>query len=99
VRCESAQAVAYWWGVVLSVVWRWRNALGVERFNEGSRLLHARAAAETGRKTRGRKQPPEQVRRRVATKRQRGTLYIPRRWAETGWTPEQLARLGTLPDE
>jgi hypothetical protein len=46
----------------------------------------------------GKPQPRERVRRRVATKRERGTLYVPNRWAETGWTPEQLALLGTLPD-
>jgi Fe-S-cluster containining protein len=30
--------------------------------------------------------------------RQRGTLHIPQRSAETGWPPEQLALLGTLPN-
>jgi hypothetical protein len=33
------------------------------------------------------------------SQREWGTLYIPERSAETGWTPEQLALLGTLPDE
>jgi hypothetical protein len=99
VRSESKQAIMFWWGVSASAMRNWRRALGVERFNEGSKCLHDSAAVETGRKTRGRKVPPEQVRRRVAPKRERGTLYIPRRWAETGWTPEQLALLGTRPDE
>jgi hypothetical protein len=45
VRCESARALCYWWGITAETVWRWRQALGVERLNEGSRLLLAQTAA------------------------------------------------------
>jgi hypothetical protein len=99
VRCESAQAVRYWWSASPGAVYNWRKALGVERLNEGSRRLLNALNAELGAAKKGKRQPRAQVRRRVATQRERGTLYIPRRWSETGWTPEQLARLGTLPDE
>jgi hypothetical protein len=99
VRCESAQAIRFWWGVSQTAVQNWRRALGVERFNEGSRRLLNALNAELGAALKGKRQPAEQVRRRVATKRERGTLYIPQRWAETGWKPEQLALLGALPDE
>jgi hypothetical protein len=99
VRCESALAVRHWWGIVPSVVWRWRKALGVERFTEGSRQLRNALNAELAAGLKGKRQPREMVRRRMATKRTRGTQYIPQRWAETGWTAEQLALLGTLPDE
>jgi hypothetical protein len=99
VRCESAQAIRFWWGVSKTAVQNWRRALGLERFNEGSRRLLNARNAELGAALKGKRQPRAQVRRRVATKRERGTLYIPQRWAETGWTATELARLGTLPDE
>lgn len=46
VRTESAKAVAYWWGVNVSQVQRWRRELGVDRVTEGTRerLRAARAA-------------------------------------------------------
>ena len=39
VRRESAQAVAYWWGVGSDTVWRWRSALGVGAVTDGTREL------------------------------------------------------------
>jgi NUMOD3 motif len=47
VRRESAQAVAHWWGVSMSLVWRWRRALGVELCNEGTfQLRHEYGTAQ-----------------------------------------------------
>src|SRR5207244_1830691 len=41
VRRESAQAVAYWWGITAQTVTRWRKALGVGPVTEGThRLRH-----------------------------------------------------------
>src|SRR4051812_6825409 len=31
---ESSTAIRYWFGVCNSTVWKWRKALGVQRFNE-----------------------------------------------------------------
>jgi hypothetical protein len=39
VRRESAQAIAAWWGVGMYTVWKWRKALGVPKFNEGTRQV------------------------------------------------------------
>jgi hypothetical protein len=39
VRREAAQAVAVWWGVGMYTVWKWRKALGVPKFNEGTRQV------------------------------------------------------------
>ena len=47
VRRESAQAVAYWFGVGMDSVWKWRKALGVERVNEGTSDLLSRWSPET----------------------------------------------------
>jgi hypothetical protein len=34
IRCESALAIGYWWGVNCKTVAWWRRALGVERMDE-----------------------------------------------------------------
>src|SRR5262249_8595968 len=73
--------------------------LGVEKFNEGSQQLRKALNAELTAGRKGKPQSRESVRRSVATRREPGTLHIPNRWAETGWTPEQLALPGTLPDQ
>jgi hypothetical protein len=47
VRKESEVAVMYWWGVGQTAVWRWRQALGVDRVTEGGRRLIRAAAQDT----------------------------------------------------
>jgi hypothetical protein len=101
VRCESARALCSWWGITAETAWRWRQALGVARLNEGSRLLLAQTAAERGRKLRGRKLPPEACERRLRTARELnlGQYLRPGAPPELRWTADELALLGTLPDE
>src|ERR1041385_1405770 len=41
VKRESVEAVSYQWDVCRAVVQKWRKALGVEEFNEGTRQLRA----------------------------------------------------------
>jgi hypothetical protein len=41
-RRESETAIAHAWGVSIVTVWRWRKALGVEQFTEGTRDLYRR---------------------------------------------------------
>jgi hypothetical protein len=54
VKRESAQAVAYWWGVSAWTVWRWRKALDVRPTNEGThRLRHDYALEPAGDAARG----------------------------------------------
>lgn len=40
VRCESELAISYWWGVSVTTVWKWRQALDVPRVNEGTGRLY-----------------------------------------------------------
>lgn len=40
VGVESSQAVAHHWGVSVTTVWAWRQALGVEQMTEGTRQLY-----------------------------------------------------------
>jgi hypothetical protein len=47
VQRESEMAVAHHWGVTLSLVWRWRRALGVPRMTPGSTRLRIEYAAVT----------------------------------------------------
>jgi hypothetical protein len=46
VRRESAQAVAYWWGVTAQTVMRWRKALDVGPTTEGTHQLRSDYALE-----------------------------------------------------
>jgi hypothetical protein len=99
-KTESADALKYWFGVSTKVVWRWRKAFGVTQFGTpGSKAAHE-AASEQGaaavrgkRVTRARR---EQLREHLATVRKKVRRG---RWDETGWTKEQLARVGTDHDE
>jgi hypothetical protein len=99
VRCESAAAICYWWGVTEGVVWRWRLALDASGLNpEGSRRLRNRLNAELGADRRDSRLPPETVKRMRAAaladkRRPEG------RWDEDGWSAEELALLGTDTDE
>jgi hypothetical protein len=95
VRSESSLAIQHWWGVNFRTVWCWRKALGVPPYNEGTTRLHAMWNKENGARLRGKKLPPEQVERRRRTALELG-LRPP---AEVLWTAEELALLGTMPDE
>ncbi len=46
VRRESAIAISHWWGVSRAVVGRWRRALGVGKYTEGTSILHSKKAKE-----------------------------------------------------
>lgn len=39
VRKEAFQAIIHWWGVCWTTVWKWRKALGLGQYNEGTRTL------------------------------------------------------------
>jgi hypothetical protein len=96
-RLESSIAIQYWWGVGESVVSRWRKALGVKPFNEGSLQLF--------RKITPLKLPPRVTHRAVCmaanplvrqkaneTRQAHGN---PRRIV---WTDDMKALLGTMSD-
>ncbi|MBI5725557.1 MAG: helix-turn-helix transcriptional regulator [Planctomycetes bacterium] len=100
VRRESAPAVSHWWGVSISVVSRWRKALGVPRLNEGTRLLlKARwkelAPLRVWEKA-IRKASDPVMRTRQARRRRR--LGLPARKNVRQWTPQEDALLGTMKD-
>jgi DNA-binding XRE family transcriptional regulator len=97
VRQESSIAIQHWWGVGESVVSRWRKALGVQEFNEGTMQLF--------RKITPLKLPPTVTRRAVrmaanpqVRQKAKETLQAhgyPRRIV---WTDDMKALLGTMSD-
>ena len=64
IRLESSLAIQHWFGVDYSVVTRWRKALGVPRFNEGSARLQTVLNVRKGEALKGKCLPPEAVERR-----------------------------------
>jgi hypothetical protein len=101
VRHEAAAAIRYWWCVGVTLVWRWRKALGVGRTDsEGSRRL-IQAAAEAGGTAMhegGLTDQEAEERRRRAVELDLGQ-YLLTGYPGPRWTPQELALLGTLPDE
>jgi hypothetical protein len=97
IRLESSLAIQHWFGVDYSVVWRWRKALGVPRFNEGSAWLQTALNVSKGAALRGKRLSPEQVEQRRQTAKELGLRPPPRTdgWV---WTQRELDLLGTLPD-
>ncbi len=99
VRAESAAALKFWFGVSTHTVWSWRKAFGVAQWGtEGSRRLHRQLSEAGADVTRGQAQDSQVVAQRIRTRRARG-VKPPDRWKEGGWNPQELALLGTLPDE
>jgi hypothetical protein len=98
VRLESSLAIQYWWGVEITVVWRWRKALGVPRFNEGSARLQTALNVSKGAARKGKRLSPEQVEQRRRTAKELGLRPRPQYINGRPWTEEELDLLGTLPD-
>src|SRR5262245_57003760 len=79
IRCESALAVRFWWGVNGETVWRWRRALGVPRVNEGTARLLQVSGAKLAEFTRNREwsQAERERRRQAALEKNLGRNLIP----------------------
>jgi hypothetical protein len=88
VRLESSLAIQYWWGVTESTVWMWRQALGVERYNEGTTRLHMALVNR-----------PEEIKRRRRTAKELGLRPNPPHIGGRPWTAKELRSLGTVPDD
>lgn len=100
VRTESAEALVYWFGVSPGTVWRWRKAFGVggTATTPGSEAAHKKACRAGAAGIKAKEWTDAELDRKAAAAKRCGTR-LPPRWAETGWTAEQLALLGTADDE
>lgn len=100
VRCESALANRYLWGVSAKAVWNWRKALGVGRMDsEGSRrlILDASHAGADALKRNG--LTKEQCRRAgERAKRLNLIRYARAKPARLPWTAAEEVLLGTAAD-
>ena len=89
-------------GVSPPAVLRWRKALGVGRFNEGSLRLMRLAGQAGADALRGKPLPPDQVERRRRMAIELGLVRniqpCPCPNGSRPWTDDELALLGTMPD-
>ena len=102
IRTESAAALRYWFGVSSGVVWKWRKSFGVggRATTQGSKeAIHA-AAKKGADAVKAKVWTDKELDAKAATAKLIGLRPGPR-WTPTrgGWTPEQVALLGTDHDE
>lgn len=99
VRRESSQAVAFWWRVGLTLVWKWRKTLGVPYATDGTRAACGAwvRPASIGQKVRralaGRKPTAEQRAKMSAAHKRRGTRPPKARRPWQRWEDRLLAKL------
>jgi hypothetical protein len=100
IRTESAAALMHWFGVGVSLAWRYRQWLGVEGWTRtpGSRRLQHEVSAKGAAGVRAKKWTDEELDRKAAAAKRCGTRPG-ERWGELRWTPDQEALLWTAPDE
>jgi hypothetical protein len=100
VRTESAAALMHWFGVGPKAVWRWRKVLGAggHAATPGTRAAVRAAAEAGGAGIRAKEWTDAELDARADLAKRLG-LRPPPRWASGGWTAEQLALLGTAPDD
>jgi hypothetical protein len=100
VRTESAESLKHWFGVSTWTAWKWRRSFipgpGHVR-TRGDRLTHRRISEAGADATRGVPLSDDVCDARAAAAKAAGRKP-PNRWAATGWTAEQLALLGRVPD-
>jgi hypothetical protein len=102
VRTEAAIAVQNLWGVTHGVLIRWRAALNVTRTNnKGTKRLRHAVARVAGAATQAHEwtEAERQARRRTAKRQDLHKHRSAGFRRAFGWKPEEIALLGTLPDE
>jgi hypothetical protein len=101
IRHESAAALRYWWGVSVGVVARWRRAFGIGRAGTPGSAQLGRAAVQAGADAmKVTEWTDEEMdgKSRIAIRHDFGA-HLPKGYHGPRWTAEELALLGTAPDE
>lgn len=100
IRTASVAALMHWFGVKVTTAWRWWTWLKVEGWTNtrGTRRLVKETAECGGAAIKAKDWTDDELDAKSATSKRLG-LCPPNRWTPTGWTPEQLALLGTDTDE
>jgi hypothetical protein len=102
IRTESAAALRYWWGVGVKLVWKWRRAFAIDRTGTPGSARLVQAAAQLGAdavKARDWSEEEREQRRRETIASGRNANVKPGYNRGPWWSPEELALLGTAPDE
>ena len=102
IRTESAAAMAYWFGVSNKTVCFWRRAFEVKgKFGTpGSEKAHLKASRKGAKAVKGKEWTEEEREKKRKLSKRLGLQPGPRWTPEAGgWTPEELAQLGTDYDE
>ena len=102
IRTESAAVLMHWFGVSSGVVWKWRTAFGVggHATTTGSKRAIRTAAKQGGAAVKAKVWTDEERDAKADAAKRCGTRPGPRWTPERGgWTPEELALLGTDHDE
>jgi hypothetical protein len=101
VRHESVAAVRHWWGESGRAVWALRQALGVTRTaNEGTARLVRASAGKGAESVRGWEWTADERDRRRQLNAAKGLARNPiTGYLGAWWTAEDIALLGTVPDE
>jgi hypothetical protein len=101
VRHESAAAVMHWWRASATAVRNWRKALSVTRAdNEGTARLMLAAAQEGAEAIKAREWTEEERQQRQRTNAEKGLAdNLVLGYHGPLWTAEEIALLGTVPDE
>jgi hypothetical protein len=90
IRTEAALALCYWFGVGDTLVWKWRQAFGVEKLNKGSAWLRQALNQELRENLRGIPLPADQVERRRRTTLERNLgQYLQLGFQGPWWTTEE----------
>lgn len=98
IRTEAPVALMHWFGVGNAAVTAWRKVFGIsQRGTAGSQRLYDVISERGAARLRRRRLPAAQIRRRCETALRLG-LQPSGRWNGRGWTSEQLALLGRMPD-
>ena len=102
IRTESALALRHWFGVSQSCTNKWRKWAGVEGHatTSGSKLLHAERSEFGAAISRGQRLTDSECDAMAERSKQLDLARHMRgkRWGGAGWTAEQEAMLGTMPD-
>ncbi|MFO0798988.1 MAG: hypothetical protein U0804_16085 [Gemmataceae bacterium] len=100
IRTESAESLKHWWGVSTKTSWQWRRRFvpgpGHVR-TRGDVIVQRRLSAAGADATRGVPLSADACDARSAAAKAAGRKP-PGRWKGRGWTAEQEALLGTMPD-
>jgi hypothetical protein len=102
IRTESAAALMHHWGVGVKAVWNWRRCFAIGRTDTPGSARLVQAAAEKGADAVKVKEWTEEERerkRQLSTELNLGQHLSPGYNLGPWWTAEELALLGTAPDD